>query len=582
MPKPGKKLDIPAALQDPARWKSARWCFTINNPDDTVKDAIIEWYKDTDADMMVKYLVFSLESAPTTGTPHLQGYIESTYNTKLEIINFFNKRIGAVSKKDREEGDPTYWAHLVAARGTAAQNKAYCTKPNADWPDAAEPLDGPWEYGKPKVEVAEDNKRKRTEASKKAGARAAAAHRRQQELMLAILKRDLPPHEIRFRFFSEFTKYPSGLDKFMAITKPKVERTNMEVIVLVGPSRVHKTQWAKRYAKGAYWKGVQGDNWASYNDEQVIVLPEAPMECGVDFARFKQLCDRAAACMNAKYGDADIAATKVIILTNKQPYNWFPGTEMWDSPFDTMGRLSFVDLQTVYGRIHHLYFVKTPIDLGGFDEETQTADNPDYIPDISEFRIACSEFPYFNETPDRELSEPTNEQPIWQEALIRAIEEEMKDSEALAPKEDDEDAPAPAPNADKEVDAPKRRRMARPEDDEEDETAPGKYKSPIRDISSEEDTPAPAPRRRARSPSPTRYNPFPSPPRHTPGRHLTPLTSPRVRQLRARLAALGPINGIREFWSGEELYSLLLTKMRQTDRSGMTREEEEGSDKNHK
>lgn len=85
--------------------KSRKWCFTLNNPPDVPAEAI---YGD---DWIVEYLVVGYEIAPTTGTPHHQGY-----------VRFANPRaFGGVRKLLPE-------AHWEAVKGTEAQNFDYCSK----------------------------------------------------------------------------------------------------------------------------------------------------------------------------------------------------------------------------------------------------------------------------------------------------------------------------------------------------------------------------------------------------------------------------------------------------------------------
>ena len=59
----------------------------------------------------VAYLVFGREVAPTTGTPHLQGYVR--FNTR--------KRFACVRRLLPQ-------CHLTSARGSPQQNRDYCCK----------------------------------------------------------------------------------------------------------------------------------------------------------------------------------------------------------------------------------------------------------------------------------------------------------------------------------------------------------------------------------------------------------------------------------------------------------------------
>lgn len=79
------------------------WCFTINNPSPPTEAALLALGAD--------YLVFGRERAGT-GTPHLQGYIRLKHPCTFSSI------------KERLP----HGAHIEVARGSAEQNRRYCTK----------------------------------------------------------------------------------------------------------------------------------------------------------------------------------------------------------------------------------------------------------------------------------------------------------------------------------------------------------------------------------------------------------------------------------------------------------------------
>jgi len=80
-----------------------RWCFTWNNyPEDWVNQLQFQSSK------ILGYVV-GRETAPTTGTQHLQGYME--FREKLRPKNLFPTEI-----------------HWSVAKGNKEQNIAYCTK----------------------------------------------------------------------------------------------------------------------------------------------------------------------------------------------------------------------------------------------------------------------------------------------------------------------------------------------------------------------------------------------------------------------------------------------------------------------
>lgn len=85
------------------RGRHRSWCFTKNN------------YAVSDCDSILaipcRYVCFGKEIAPSTGTPHLQGYISFASGKTFSAV----QRLLA-------------GCHLLVARGTGAQNKLYCSK----------------------------------------------------------------------------------------------------------------------------------------------------------------------------------------------------------------------------------------------------------------------------------------------------------------------------------------------------------------------------------------------------------------------------------------------------------------------
>lgn len=91
--------------------RSRGWTFTINNYDKlgSLPDRIFAAFEE---DVHCLYAIFGYEEAPSTGTPHIQGYV---YYQSMKSF----KQMAALF-----EGK----AALYAAKGSTAQNRAYCTK----------------------------------------------------------------------------------------------------------------------------------------------------------------------------------------------------------------------------------------------------------------------------------------------------------------------------------------------------------------------------------------------------------------------------------------------------------------------
>jgi len=88
--------------------KYRAWCFTLNNysliDEDHIKNVLTT---------LSRYVIYGREIAPTTGTPHLQGY-----------IYFHNQR------QHRAVTRMLPRAVVSPAKGSASQNRKYCTKDN--------------------------------------------------------------------------------------------------------------------------------------------------------------------------------------------------------------------------------------------------------------------------------------------------------------------------------------------------------------------------------------------------------------------------------------------------------------------
>lgn len=93
------------------RGQSKRWAFTLNNW--TIEEKLM-----LDSSTMLTYLVYGKEIAPSTGTPHLQGYME------LEKAMTMQSLKGALSLER---------IALGIARKSAKENTAYCSKADADY-----------------------------------------------------------------------------------------------------------------------------------------------------------------------------------------------------------------------------------------------------------------------------------------------------------------------------------------------------------------------------------------------------------------------------------------------------------------
>ncbi len=96
--------------------KSRNYIFTINNYTQKILDTFFPIAKSCERH---KYICFGLEEAPTTGTKHIQGYIQLSDNQGFTFLhNYFNL------KRDNK----LFKFHIQPAKGTLKENQTYTSK----------------------------------------------------------------------------------------------------------------------------------------------------------------------------------------------------------------------------------------------------------------------------------------------------------------------------------------------------------------------------------------------------------------------------------------------------------------------
>lgn len=242
--------------------RSRGWCFTINNPVDDTSPQTLPY----------EYLVYQKEEAPTTKTPHLQGYV------------YFKNARTLPQMKKLDAG-----AHWVAARGTAMENKTYCSK---------EPrLAGPWELGT----LPQQGKRSDLEGLK------------------AALKENKDMSYIQENFFSDYLRYARNIEK-CAILLSKPRDWEMTIEVLWGATGVGKTRHALEENPKAYWKS-KGLWWDGYLNEEVVVIDEYYGWFPWDY--ILRLTDRYPFSVETKGGCVQFVAKKIVFTSNDHPKEWY-------------------------------------------------------------------------------------------------------------------------------------------------------------------------------------------------------------------------------------------------------------------
>lgn len=252
--------------------KSKSWCFTINNHTDPSIPK--QWSE------ICEYLVYQEEQG-SNGTKHLQGYI--VFGTR-KTLAFMKKNVHAT-------------AHWETAKGSAVQNKAYCTKDDTR-------LAGPWEIGSMPKNIGQG---KRTDLK-----------RLRETILTGASRRKLFKDHT-----SESFKYVGGISMLISLTKPP-PRESMTVELHIGPPDTGKT----RYCMDNF-----PDHWATplrqgktmwfdgYDLHDTVLIDDYNGE--MPLVNLLRLLDRYVVQVPIKHGHAWWKPKLVIITSNYELDTWY-------------------------------------------------------------------------------------------------------------------------------------------------------------------------------------------------------------------------------------------------------------------
>lgn len=260
-------IEKSSASVDTAKGPRSRgWCFTYNNPVDGVNP--LEWTS--------VYVVYQKERG-AEGTEHLQGYIYFKNAVSLTHVRKLCK------------------CHWMQAKGSAQQNRVYCTKEETR-------IAGPFEQG----EMPLQGKRSDIEELKTA------------------LTEGYDMLRISEEYTQYFLRYRSNIEQYMLLhTKPR--SWPMEVIVYWGSTGAGKSRCAFEEYPDAYVKSKSNGNnnwWNGYLKQEVVIVDEYYGWFPWDF--MLRICDRYPLSVETKGGSVQFVGKKIIFTSNKHPKEWYP------------------------------------------------------------------------------------------------------------------------------------------------------------------------------------------------------------------------------------------------------------------
>lgn len=264
-------LNLYASMQS----RGTSWCFTLNNYTQDEYERVCEICRSQGS-----YFVIGKEVGDR-GTPHLQGYIRFSKRYYFRYVsNVFGSRF-----------------HIEGARGTARQNREYCTK-GGDFIEGGNlPEDNGGERRKGRDEYATEFRGCLDEGS--AGI-------------------------IRFA-----TSYPgvwgfSGsqlLRNTQSLLLP-VERPNIRVEWVYGEPGVGKSRYAHEKMPRAYIKEPRTKWWNGYLQEKEVIIDDFGPQ-GIDINHLLRWFDRYKCLVEIKGGMTSLYAESFIVTSNFHPEELF-------------------------------------------------------------------------------------------------------------------------------------------------------------------------------------------------------------------------------------------------------------------
>ena len=319
------------------------WCFTINNytADDEERVRRLAGQEGSPC----SYVVYQREIAPATGTPHLQGYAFFVSHQYMSAVRKVFRRL-----------DGTFQASLVAARGSADQNIAYCTK--EDSRDGGADA-GPFEFGQRPV-----GQGKRTDLD--------------DAVATAVATRSIS--EVIAKHPSEFVRYGRGLHELISFyTPPRSAKTVVHWFygrTGTGKSRLALEECQRLLAleeRGSdgfapqympYFKMGSTKWWDGYCGQEYVIIDD--YRCDLcPFHELLKLFDRYPMRVEVKGGSVQFVAKRIYVTCPKSPREaWSQRTE------EDLGQL----LRRVESVRDFNFFPYNPDDPDMINEVPQAAD----------------------------------------------------------------------------------------------------------------------------------------------------------------------------------------------------------------
>jgi len=308
--------------------RSRSWCFTLNNPVEAIAfDAVT-----------MKYLIYQKEIAPTTQTPHFQGFvIFKNPRAKAGVrallptahweitIRSAEENIAYCSKEPRAE--PTVEAGVRPAQGTSAKWQLRPTssrvRPTRSLShrspfNSVTPTHSEWGVGDAHVGGGGHISREQ-----RVNPRGLTGKRTDIETVLAAVEDGTPELEIARTMPQAWARNLRAIDRFKRlITEPRNEAC--KTTVFWGPPGSGKSSRARDLAPDAYWvsRGNSGTVWFDgYEAQSEMIIDEFYGWISRDM--MQRLSDRYPLMLQIKGEARQCCVVTLVITSNQHPLDWW-------------------------------------------------------------------------------------------------------------------------------------------------------------------------------------------------------------------------------------------------------------------
>lgn len=271
-----------------------KFTFTLNNYTPEQVQAYRDLYDPEAQDPVVRYLIFQYELAPTTGTPHLQGFIH---------LHNKHKTTWPVGIKRILPGNP----NIKRANGSPMQNKTYCSKPETRDPAHA---DCPYE---------------------EFGTCIAGQGSRNRQREVAQMARDGK----RIRLISEedpdiVMRHFRGL-QYLRQSRTQTVRQMPKLYIFWGDSRSGKSYQCLKRAQDKYgpeeiYYHRGGKWWNDYDGHKCVIFNDFT-HASITPTEFKKVVDETPHQVETKGGSVWLEFEELYISSNYPPRLWWPNAD---------------------------------------------------------------------------------------------------------------------------------------------------------------------------------------------------------------------------------------------------------------